>query len=66
MSSAVDPAHLKGWPKRLKAKTGLVTVPETEEPAVEAVLIFPQSSVEPAHSISARIRVIRGQTSPQN
>jgi hypothetical protein len=29
----VDPAHLKGWPKRLKAKSGLVTVPEADEPA---------------------------------
>lgn len=39
----IDPAHLKGWPQRLKAKTGLVTVPETEEPAVEVVA--PESEV---------------------
>ena len=28
----VEPATLLGWPKRLKSKTGLVTVPEKEEP----------------------------------
>jgi len=36
VTRAVDPLQLKGWPKRLKAKNGFVTVPETEVVPEEA------------------------------
>jgi len=42
----VEAATLLGWPRRLKSKTGLVTVPEKEEPAREVTQPEPVAQTE--------------------
>jgi hypothetical protein len=42
----VEAATLLGWPRRLKSKTGLVTVPEKEEPAREVTQPEPVAHTE--------------------